>query len=133
MFSTNSYTRRRQQVATLVAALTGVLVAVLLVIIGTLVGAWFCLPKPPLMDDISFSRRVFDRDGHQLRVTLRTNISVPAVSGRSGRMSFMVMLWLSSTFVRSISYFCFPSFVLPLRAATPGRIVLRFEPRMFTL
>jgi penicillin-binding protein 1C len=42
----------------------------LLVIIGTLAGAWLCLPKPPLMNDVSFSRRVFDRNGHQLRMTL---------------------------------------------------------------
>jgi len=31
---------------------------------------WLCLPKPPLMNDVSFSRRIFDRDGHQLRMTL---------------------------------------------------------------
>src|SRR5690349_19686293 len=46
------------------------LVAALLVIIAILGGIWLCLPKPPLMDDISFSRRVFDRDGQQLRMTL---------------------------------------------------------------
>ena len=32
--------------------------------------AWFCLPKPPLLDGVSFSRQVFDRDGHLLRLTL---------------------------------------------------------------
>jgi len=47
-----------------------VLVAALLVITGALAGIWLCLPKPPLMNDVSFSRRIFDRDGHQLRMTL---------------------------------------------------------------
>src|SRR5438128_635659 len=51
-------------------ALPRVVVAALLVVIGVLAGIWLCLPKPPLMDDISFSRRVFDREGHQLRMTL---------------------------------------------------------------
>ncbi len=32
--------------------------------------AWFCLPKPPLLDGIDFSRRVFDRNGKLLYVTL---------------------------------------------------------------
>src|SRR4051812_46443451 len=31
---------------------------------------WSCLPKPPLLDGISFSRRVFDRNGKLLAVTL---------------------------------------------------------------
>ncbi len=31
---------------------------------------WLCLPKPPLLDGITFSRRVFDRNGALLRVTL---------------------------------------------------------------
>ncbi len=31
---------------------------------------WFSLPKPPLLENVSFSRRVFDRDGYQLRLTL---------------------------------------------------------------
>src|SRR6186997_2046016 len=31
---------------------------------------WFCLPKPPLLENVSFSRRVFDRNGRLLRVTL---------------------------------------------------------------
>ena len=41
-------------------------------VVATLSAAtfWLCLPKPPLMNDVSFSRRVFDRDGHQLRMTL---------------------------------------------------------------
>jgi penicillin-binding protein 1C len=47
-----------------------VLLAALIVAIGTFAGIWLCLPKPPLMNDVSFSRRVFDRHGHQLRMTL---------------------------------------------------------------
>jgi penicillin-binding protein 1C len=47
-----------------------VLLAALFVAIGTFAGVWLCLPKPPLMNDVSFSRRVFDRHGHQLRITL---------------------------------------------------------------
>ena len=31
---------------------------------------WITLPKPPLLEDVSFSRRVFDRNGQLLRVTL---------------------------------------------------------------
>lgn len=31
---------------------------------------WLSLPKPPLLDGIDFSRRVFDRDGRLLHVTL---------------------------------------------------------------
>ncbi len=33
-------------------------------------GGWFCLPKPPLLDGVSYSRRVFDRDGGLLCLTL---------------------------------------------------------------
>jgi len=52
-------------------ALPRALAAALLVIATLSVGTiWLCLPKPPLMEDVSFSRRVFDRDGHQLRLTL---------------------------------------------------------------
>ena len=32
--------------------------------------AWLCLPKPPLLDGIGFSRRVFDRNGRLLHVAL---------------------------------------------------------------
>jgi penicillin-binding protein 1C len=32
--------------------------------------AWLCLPKPALTEKISFSRRIFDRNGHQLWMTL---------------------------------------------------------------
>src|SRR5262249_19279098 len=35
-----------------------------------LFAAWLCLPKPALMENVSFSRRVFDRNGHQLWMTL---------------------------------------------------------------
>ena len=38
---------------------------------------WLCLPKPPLMNDVSFSLRVFDRDGHQLRMTLSRDQNIP--------------------------------------------------------
>ncbi len=31
---------------------------------------WFCLPKPPLLDGVSFSRRVYDRNGKLLCLTL---------------------------------------------------------------
>jgi len=61
---------RRRHGASEARALPRVLVAIFLVIIGISAGIWLCLPKPPLMDDVTFSRRVFDRDGHQLRMTL---------------------------------------------------------------
>jgi len=61
---------RRRHGAREARALPRVLVAIFLVIIGISAGIWLCLPKPPLMDDVTFSRRVFDRDGHQLRMTL---------------------------------------------------------------
>ena len=32
--------------------------------------AWLCLPRPPLLDGVSWSRQVFDRHGRLLRVTL---------------------------------------------------------------
>lgn len=32
--------------------------------------AWLALPRPPLREGIGFSRAVFDRDGHLLRLTL---------------------------------------------------------------
>jgi membrane peptidoglycan carboxypeptidase len=32
--------------------------------------AWLCIPKPPLVDDISFSQVVRDRNGKLLRITL---------------------------------------------------------------
>ena len=41
----------------------------LLVAVGLFV-AWLCLPKPALMENISFSRRIFDRNGHPLWMTL---------------------------------------------------------------
>ncbi len=31
---------------------------------------WVLLPRPPLLEDMSFSREVFDRNGHRLAVTL---------------------------------------------------------------
>ncbi len=31
---------------------------------------WWCLPRPPLLDGVGWSRQVFDRDGRLLRVTL---------------------------------------------------------------
>jgi penicillin-binding protein 1C len=31
---------------------------------------WFCLPKPPLLEGVSFSRRVYDRNGKLLCLTL---------------------------------------------------------------
>src|SRR5262245_41470371 len=43
--------------------------AFLFLTIGLFV-AWLCLPKPALMEKISFSRRVFDRNEHQLWMTL---------------------------------------------------------------
>jgi len=35
--------------------------------------AWLCLPKPALMENISFSRRIFDRNGDQLWMTLSSD------------------------------------------------------------
>ena len=37
---------------------------------ATIFMVWLCLPKPPLLDGVSFSRRVLDCDGHLLRLTL---------------------------------------------------------------
>ncbi len=37
---------------------------------AVLLVAWLCLPKPPLLDGVSFSRQVLDREGRVLRVTL---------------------------------------------------------------
>src|SRR5438132_11613530 len=34
---------------------------------------WFCLPKPQLLDGVSFSQSVRDRDGKLLRVTLTSD------------------------------------------------------------
>src|SRR5256714_9200890 len=34
---------------------------------------WFCLPKPALLDGVSFSQCVRDRDGKLLRVTLTSD------------------------------------------------------------
>ena len=34
---------------------------------------WFLLPKPPLLDGISFSQCVRDRDGKLLRITLTSD------------------------------------------------------------
>jgi penicillin-binding protein 1C len=47
-------------------------IAATLLVIATLSAGitWLCVSKPPLMNDISFSRRVFDRNGHQLWMTL---------------------------------------------------------------
>jgi penicillin-binding protein 1C len=55
----------RESRALLRVAAAGLLVATLSA--GTF---WRCLPKPSLMNDVSFSRRIFDRHGHQLRMTL---------------------------------------------------------------
>ena len=38
-----------------------------------LLAGWLCLPCPPLLDGVSFSRQVFDRHGRLLRVTLSTD------------------------------------------------------------
>ncbi len=42
--------------------------------LGTVTGValigWTLLPKPPLLDGVAFSRRVFDRNGQLLRITL---------------------------------------------------------------
>ena len=35
--------------------------------------AWWLLPKPPLLDDVAFSRAIYDRNGSLLRVTLSTD------------------------------------------------------------
>ncbi len=43
------------------------LVALLLLASGV---AWSCLPKPPLLEGVNFSRRVFDRNGQLLYVAL---------------------------------------------------------------
>ena len=40
-------------------ALPGVVVAALFAIIGIAAVIWLCLPKPPLMDDVSFSQTRF--------------------------------------------------------------------------
>jgi penicillin-binding protein 1C len=41
------------------------------VIVGTLAAAgWGLLPKPPLLEDVAFSRTVYDRNGTLLRMTL---------------------------------------------------------------
>jgi len=37
---------------------------------GALLIAWLLLPRPPLLDGVSFSREVFDRHGQRLAVTL---------------------------------------------------------------
>jgi penicillin-binding protein 1C len=34
---------------------------------------WVCLPKPPTLEDLPFSRRVYDRDHNLLRMTLTTD------------------------------------------------------------
>lgn len=44
--------------------------ASLLLTIGTVAVVWLNLPKPALLDEISFSRRVFDRHGELLHVSL---------------------------------------------------------------
>src|SRR6266536_6449580 len=45
----------------------------LLLISAFLVAVWLTLPKPPLLDGISFSQCVRDRNGKLLRVTLTTD------------------------------------------------------------
>ncbi len=42
----------------------------LLLGLAALLLAWLCLPKPPLLDGVPFSRQVFDREGRFLRLTL---------------------------------------------------------------
>ncbi len=51
-------------------ALPRTLLAALSIVIILLSLGWLLLPKPPLMENVSFSRRVFERDGHPLRMTL---------------------------------------------------------------
>ncbi len=41
-----------------------------LLVLGAIALAWLALPRPPLREGIGFSRAVFDRDGHLLRLTL---------------------------------------------------------------
>ncbi len=46
-------------------------IAAALLVLSTLIAlVWLTLPKPPLLDGITFSRRVFDRNGKLLHVTL---------------------------------------------------------------
>lgn len=42
----------------------------LALVAGATALAWLALPRPPLREGIGFSRAVFDRDGHLLRLTL---------------------------------------------------------------
>jgi penicillin-binding protein 1C len=49
--------------------LPGILCAVLVVATLAAVG-WWLLPKPPLLEDVAFSRAIYDRYGTLLRVTL---------------------------------------------------------------
>jgi penicillin-binding protein 1C len=39
-------------------------------VLGAIALAWLAVPRPPLREGIGFSRAVFDRDGHLLRLTL---------------------------------------------------------------
>lgn len=45
-------------------------VAACLLVAAVLSLAWFLIPKPQLLDGVSFSRRVLDREGQPLRITL---------------------------------------------------------------
>src|SRR5436309_783589 len=42
----------------------------LLIFISTIAAIWILLPKPPLLDGVSFSQSVRDSNGEMLRVTL---------------------------------------------------------------
>jgi penicillin-binding protein 1C len=46
------------------------LIRILLTTSGVIAVVWLCLPKPPLLDGISFSQCVRDRNGRVLRITL---------------------------------------------------------------
>jgi penicillin-binding protein 1C len=41
-----------------------------IVLCAALLLTWICLPRPPLLEGVSFSRQVFDREGRLLRLTL---------------------------------------------------------------
>ncbi len=41
--------------------------------VALVVLAWLCLPKPPLLENVAFSQRVFDRSHNLLRMTLTTD------------------------------------------------------------
>ncbi len=43
------------------------------IVAGFLVMAWICMPRPPLLDGIPFSRKVMDRNGNVLWMSLSTD------------------------------------------------------------